>query len=101
MNKYYKRNWNEKRSDEFDSWGTSVWYFEVGKDGYPTRQIELYENGNRLKYHSSKTFDDYGSLSDQALDFVQFREFEIEQNEFELEWKKSNLRNAEEINLHS
>lgn len=90
MNKYYKRNWNEKRGDEFDSWGTSVWYFEVGEDGYPTRQIELYENGNRLKYHSDKAFDDYGGLSTQALNFDEFLDFEIEQNEFELEWKKSN-----------
>lgn len=68
MNKYFKRKWNETRGDEFDSWGTSTWYFEVDTDGYPTKQIELYENGNRLKYHNEKTFDDYGGLGDQALD---------------------------------
>jgi len=90
MNKYFKRKWSETRGDEFDSWGTSTWYFEVGTDGFPIKQIELYENGNRLKYHSEKTFDDYGGLGDQALDMEEFKEFEIEKAEFENEWKKSN-----------
>ena len=62
----------------------------VGDDGYPTRQIECYENGNRLKYHSQKMFDDYGGLGDQALDLRDFEEFEIERTEFEEEWRKSN-----------
>lgn len=92
MSKYFKRKRNETRGDEFDSWGTSIWYFEVGNDGYPTRQIELYENGNRLKYHSEKTFDDYGGLGDQALDLNEFQSFEIEKTEFDNEWQKSNLK---------
>ena len=54
MKKYYKRKWNETRGDKFDSWGTSMWYFEIGENQYITRQIEIYENGNRLKYHSEK-----------------------------------------------
>lgn len=90
MNKYFKRKWNETRADEFESWGTSTWYFEVGTDGYPIKQIELYENGNRLKYHSEKTFDDYGGLGDQALDVNEFKSFEIEKTEFDNEWQKSN-----------
>lgn len=90
MTKYYKRTWNELRGDQFDTWGTSIWYIEIGMNNYPTRQIELYENGNRLKYHSEKTFDDYGSLGDQAIDILEFQEFEIEKTEFEIEWNKSN-----------
>ena len=90
MTKYYKRKWDKTRGDEFDSWGTSIWYIELGNDGYPTRQIELYENGNRLKYHSDKTFDDYGGLGDQTLDLDEFGKFEIEKDAFELEWSKSN-----------
>ncbi|WP_299884341.1 hypothetical protein [uncultured Lacinutrix sp.] len=90
MTKYYKRKWNETRGDEHDSWGTSIWYLEVGKDKYPSRQIELYENGNRLKYHSQKIFDDYGALGDQTIDIDEFGEFEIGKDEFELEWSKSN-----------
>lgn len=90
MSRYFKRKWDETRGDELDFWGKSTWYFEVGTDGYPIKQIELYENGNRLKYHSEKTFDDYGSLGDQALDMDEFKEFEIEKAEFENEWEKSN-----------
>jgi hypothetical protein len=90
MTRYFKRKWNETRGDEFDSWGTSIWYLEVDKDGYPTKQIELYENGNRLKYHSDKTFDDYGGLGDQTIELDEFHDFEIEKEEFNQEWKKSN-----------
>lgn len=90
MSRYFKRNWNETRADKYDSWGKSIWYFEVDNDGYPIKQIELYENGNRLKYHSDKTFDDYGKLGDQVLNIDEFKSFEIEKTEFENEWKKSN-----------
>lgn len=90
MNRYFKRKWDETRGDEYSSWGTSTWYFELDINGYPIKQIELYENGNRLKYHPEKTFDDYGSLSDQAMDINEFQHFEIEKAEFDNEWKKSN-----------
>lgn len=89
MKNYYKREWNENRGDEFDSWGTSVWYFEIGEDRYITRQIEVYKNENRLKYHSEKKNDDYGGLGIEALDVNEFKEFEIGKNEFEIEWNKS------------
>ena len=89
MSRFFKRKWDETRGDEFDSWGTSTWYFEVDANGYPTKQIELYENGNRLKYHPEKTFDDYGGLSDQVLDMDEFQSFEIQKAEFDNEWKKS------------
>lgn len=89
---YYKRKWNETRGDEFDSWGTSTWYFEVESDGYPIRQIEVYENGNRLKYDSNKTFDDYGGLGDKGIELNEFKEFEINRDEFEQEWNISKLK---------
>lgn len=89
MNKYFKRKWDETRGDEFDSWGKSTWYFEIEPDGFPIKQIELYESGNRLKYDSENPFDDYGGLGDQALDMDEFQSFEIDKAEFEIEWKKS------------
>lgn len=103
MNKYYKRIWKESRGDEFSSWGTSIWYFEVEEDSYPSKQMELYENGNRLKYHQGKIFDDYGSLSDQAIDLEELAEFEIEKTEFDEEWTKSNPKkeHQEILNLVS
>jgi len=89
MTRYFKRKWDETRGDELDSWGTSIWYFEIGTDGYPSKQIEVYESGNRLKYHSEKKIDDHGSLGDQALDLEEFQGYEINKEEFEIEWKKS------------
>lgn len=88
MNTYYKQFWNETREDEFNSWGSSIWFFEVGADNFPIRQLELYENGNRLKYHDSKPFDDFGGLGDQALETTNL--ITINKNEFEIEWLKSN-----------
>lgn len=103
MGMYYKRKWEERRRAEFDLWGKFIRYFEAGSDGLPTRKIELYENGNRLKYHSGKTFDDYGRLGDHALDWNDFKAFEIGKEEFELEWNISNLKkeNQEIIDLIS
>ncbi|GAB5554922.1 MAG: hypothetical protein Sapg2KO_45130 [Saprospiraceae bacterium] len=89
MKRYYRWKWDETRGDEFDSWGTSIWFFEIGEDKYITRQIEVYENGNRLKYHSDKRFDDYGGLGKDPLDEMEYKEFEIDKNEFEIEWDKS------------
>ncbi len=54
--------------------------------------MALYENGNRLKYHAGKLFDDYGKLGDQALDLNEFQPFEIDKEEFDHEWNKSNLK---------
>ena len=47
--KYYKYKWNELRGDQFDNWGFSMWYFEIGEDDFPNRQIEIYENDKVLK----------------------------------------------------
>lgn len=51
-----------------DSWGTSMWYFEIGEDQYLIQQIENYENRNILKYHSEKRFDDDGGLGTEPLE---------------------------------
>ena len=31
--RYVRRAWDEHRGDEYASWGTSLWYFEIGDDG--------------------------------------------------------------------
>lgn len=43
--RYYRRRWNETRGDAFSSWGGATYYFEVGEDGWPTRQVEVYDAG--------------------------------------------------------
>ena len=84
---YYKRHWDETTGDDLtDSWGTSTYYFEIGADNYPTRQIQVFENGKALKYHDNYTDDNYGGLGDQPLDIEEFEEFKIDQSEFEKIW---------------
>ncbi len=85
--KYYRRQWNEKRSGQYDSWGTSTWYFEIDNNGYPNRQIEKYENGKVLKYDLQNLDDEFGGLGDQLINFREFAEFEITKEEFFNEWK--------------
>ncbi len=59
---------------------------------YPQRQIEVYENGQTLKYHSDHLEDIYGRLGDQALPVDEFEAFRITQEEFESVWNgTSNL----------
>jgi len=45
---YYKINWDETRGDEYDGWGKSIRFLELNDQYYPTRQLEIYDNGKRL-----------------------------------------------------
>ena len=86
MSIYYRRPWDEPRGDEFDAWGTSLWFFEVGSDGFPTRQLELYASGVALHYDQSHIEDRFGGLCEAALDPQGFASFFISEAEFELAW---------------
>lgn len=91
---YFKRNWDEKRSDKYESWGTSVWYLEVNEDGMPVRQMEVYQNGKILKYDSSNCADKYGGLANQEIDLAEFKPYQITETEFEIQWEaKSSDKN--------
>jgi hypothetical protein len=69
--RYFKRPWDEPRGDEYDSLGTTTFYFEVGPDLYIWRQIEVYENGSVLKYDRSHLYDAYGQLAEHPVDLEQ------------------------------
>lgn len=84
---YYKRDWDETTGDELtDNWGTSIYYFEIGSDNYPIRQIQLFSNGKALKYNDELIGDDYGGQSDQLFDTEEFQPFKIDKSEFESVW---------------
>lgn len=85
--RYFKRNWDENRGDKYNNWGTSLWYFETDEKGWTNRQIEIYENGNRLKYDPEYLEDEYGGLSDQAFDLEDMAPYIITKEEFEIEWE--------------
>jgi hypothetical protein len=61
--RYLRYRWDEDRGDEHAGWGGSWWYFEVGSDGYPTRQVEIYDGGVRLRYGPGRHEDKFGGLS--------------------------------------
>ena len=103
MYQYFKKSWGRTREDEFQTWGKVTWFVETDEDGFPKRKIEVYENGNRIKYHQNKPFDDYGGLGNLALDLQEFSAYTIDQTIFEEEWKKANPKkeHQEIINLIS
>lgn len=86
---YFKRNWDETTGDELtDSWGTSTYYFETDRDLNIIRQIQVFENGQVLKYNEELTEDEFGMLSDQQLDKDEFEEFSIDSSEFTDTWNR-------------
>ncbi len=92
--RFFRREWNESRGDEFDAWGTAVYYFAVSRlDLVPTQQMEVYANGTVLKYTSRHPSDKYGMLSDQALELEDFAPFEISSEAFSRSWLTHNAIN--------
>jgi len=86
MSFFYKRPWDEKRGDAHDDWGTSVWFFEVAEDGFPVRQLEVYQTGIALRYDCTHLHDEFGMLSDASLDRAEFEPYMISADEFEQAW---------------
>lgn len=67
MTRHYKRRWEESRGDRHDAWRASTWYFEVDDDGFPIRQIEVYDDGPVRKDGPEHREDEAGSLSPVSL----------------------------------
>lgn len=88
MLKYIKRYWNEGRGDEYDSWGTSWWFFEVNENGEVVRQAELYENGRLLRYSSEHAEDEFGALAEISLDKSHAEYTLMSPEEFEEVWSR-------------
>jgi hypothetical protein len=66
--RYFKRSCEEKRGDQYDSWGCAIYYFEIDDSFSVVRQIEVYDNGNVLNYDQDNVKDQYGMLSDIGID---------------------------------
>jgi hypothetical protein len=84
--RYFRRHWAENRGDRYSGWGEATYFLETDGQLYPTRQMEVYENGTVLKYDSPEREDDYGFLSYVQLDAGEFAPFEITKEEFEDAW---------------
>ena len=59
--------WKDTRGDQYDNWGTCTYYFETEDDGFPVRHIEVYENGNVLRYSEQNLEDEFGTLANNKL----------------------------------
>src|SRR5262249_31086075 len=62
-------------------------------DRWPKRQIEIYASGDVLTYDGDHIKDDYGGLSEAALDGDEWERFEISADEFKQVWESVNPRN--------
>jgi hypothetical protein len=85
---YYKRHFDEPRTEQSDLWGTCDYYFETNQEGEVLRQIEVYENGKRLKYSEQIIEDEFGFLADQPIDLLDFEKFAINKSDFESQWQQ-------------
>jgi hypothetical protein len=84
---YYKRHFDEIRTENYEIWGTCDYYFETNQNGEILRQIEIYENGKKLKYSEQFTDDEFGFLADQPINLLDFEKFSITKNDFEYQWQ--------------
>lgn len=85
---YYKRYYDERRIEKSETWGTCEYYLESNQNGEILRQIEVYENGKRLKYSEELIEDEFGFLADQNIDLLEFEKFTINKTDFEYQWGK-------------
>jgi hypothetical protein len=94
--RYYKRPWEEDRGDEYASWGTSFWYFEVDERWEVVRPLEVYASGAVLAYDSSHPEDRDGMPAESALPSDEMAPFEIPKQEFDRIWQSSSPLNRTE-----
>ena len=92
LNLYYekkKKNWEETTGDELtDDWGVSIFYFETDDSLNVLKQIQIFENGNILKYDELNNEDEFGAMADQSLEEEEFLDCEISKEEFYNIWNK-------------
>jgi uncharacterized protein (DUF433 family) len=95
---YYKRFWEESTGNELtNSWGCSTYYFETEANFAVLRQMEIFENGQVLKYNTEYLDDKFGGLSEVPLDFEDFEPYRITRDEFETRWQTSQYKQFPEI----
>jgi hypothetical protein len=88
--RWFSRRWDASRGDQFDSSGAATYFFEVGDDGWPTRHVEIHDDGPTRLYGPDRTEDEYGQLGDARLDaFEGLARWAISAAEFEQGWSSA------------
>lgn len=88
--RYFRRQWDEDRGNDHASWGQATYYFETDEVLVASRQIEIYDGGQRLRYDQAHPEDEHGFLSFGRIfpDDEWPELFEITATEFDKEWAK-------------
>ena len=83
MKKYFKKFWDENTGEELtNDWGNSTYYFETDENLNVLKEIQIFENGNVIKYDEINNEDEYGFLADQPLEIEEFENCEISEEKF-------------------
>lgn len=87
---YYKRPWKQSSgSEQTGEWGEITTYFETNETHYPVRQLDVFANGNALKYDTVYYRDRNGALFQFELNPEEFEVFRITAGEFESAWENT------------
>ncbi|UOQ71808.1 DUF433 domain-containing protein [Hymenobacter cellulosilyticus] len=98
---YYKWYWDETTGTiPTNSWGTSWHYYETDGAGTVVRQVEVFANGQALKYDAEYDEDRYGGLAEApitAADVEEFGLISIDGREFGQVWVSTSYDRYPEI----
>ncbi len=89
---FLKRHWNESTGNpKTDAWETSTYYFETDSKGEVLKQLVIYANDKTLKYSNLQVEDEFGGLSEIALDLTDKEYRPLSKNDFFALWNTSKM----------
>lgn len=71
---------------EHNDWGSVIVYYETTDDLAPSRQVEIFQNGNVLKYDTNNATDQFGALQVNDLESAESEGEPLPRGEFEQFW---------------
>ena len=71
-----------------ENWGQAMYWLEVNDRGDAERELQVYPNGNVLRYDREHAEDEYGALAIMVIDGDEdvWVPHEITKDEFEVQW---------------
>jgi Cysteine-rich CPCC len=89
---FFKRYWDESTGNaKTDAWGTAWYYFETNTSGEVLKQMEIYKTGGVQKYSPLHIEDEFGGLSEVALDLSDKEYTPLSKNAFFALWNTSKM----------
>ena len=86
--RYYKRI-DEGRHIGTNWGGDPTYWLEVNERGDADRELQVYPNGNVLRYDRNHPRDSYGALAEMVVDGgeEEWMAYEISPDDFEEQWR--------------